>query len=39
MEEIMNDIMYEIPSRKDVKKVIITDKCIEEKAEPKYVTE
>ena len=39
MEEIMTDIMYEIPSRKDLKKVIITEKCITEKAEPKYVTE
>jgi ATP-dependent Clp protease ATP-binding subunit ClpX len=38
MEEIMTDIMYEIPSRKDLKKVIIKEKCITEKAEPKYVT-
>ena len=39
MEEIMNDIMYEIPSRKDIKKVIITEKCITEEAEPEYITE
>jgi len=39
MEEIMNDIMYEIPSCKDVKKVIITERCITEKALPEYVTE
>ena len=39
MEEIMTDIMYEIPSRKEIKKVIITEKCITEKAEPEYVIE
>ena len=39
MEEMMTDIMYNIPSRKDIKKVIITEKCVTEKAEPEYVTE
>ena len=39
MEEIMGDVMYEIPSRKDIKKVIITEKCVTEKAEPEYVVE
>ncbi len=29
LEEILTDIMYEIPSRSDVKKVIITKSCIE----------
>ncbi len=29
LEEILTDIMYEIPSRSDVKKVIITKACIE----------
>ncbi len=39
MEETMTSVMYEIPSRKDVKKVIITDKCVTEKADPEYITE
>ena len=30
----MMDIMYEIPSRKDIKKVIITGPVIDEGAEP-----
>ena len=29
VEEILTDIMYEIPSRSDVKKVIITKTCVE----------
>ena len=29
VEEILTDIMYEIPSRNDVKKVIITKSCVE----------
>ena len=29
VEEILTDIMYEIPSRSDVKKVIITRSCVE----------
>ena len=29
VEEILTDIMYEIPSREDVKKVIITKSCVE----------
>ena len=29
VEEILTDIMYEIPSRNDVKKVIITKACVE----------
>ena len=29
VEEILTDIMYEIPSRSDVKKVIITKACVE----------
>ena len=34
IEEVMMDIMYEIPSRKDIKKVIITGPVIDEGAEP-----
>ena len=29
VEEILTDIMYEIPSRSDVRKVIITKSCVE----------
>jgi ATP-dependent protease Clp ATPase subunit len=29
--------MYEIPSRNDVKEVIITRECVTEKAEPKLI--
>ena len=39
MEETMTNIMYEIPSRKEIKKVIITEKCVNDKAEPEYVIE
>ncbi len=34
LEEIMMEIMYEIPSRKDIKKVVITKEAIEENGEP-----
>lgn len=34
LEEIMMEIMYEIPSRKDIKKVIITEDVIENNGEP-----
>ncbi len=36
MEEIMTEIMYEIPSNKEIKKVIISEKCITNCAKPKY---
>ena len=38
MEEIMTEIMYEIPSNKEIKKVIINEKCITNGAKPKYET-
>ena len=38
MEETMVKLMYEIPSRDDVKKVIITAECIEGTGEPVIVT-
>ena len=38
-ESIMTDIMYEIPSRKDIKKVIITKGVIDNNDEPKLVLE
>lgn len=34
LEETMMDIMYEIPSRDDVEKVVINKECIEKKSEP-----
>lgn len=37
LEEVMLDIMYEIPSRQDIEKVIITKECITDKAEPLVV--
>ena len=37
MEDIMTDIMYEIPSRNDVEKCIITRETIEMKGRPKLV--
>jgi len=39
LENVMTDIMYDIPSRKDIKKVIITEDTILNGAEPKVVTE
>ena len=38
MEEIMTEIMFEIPSNKEIKKVIINEKCVKNGAKPKYVT-
>jgi ATP-dependent Clp protease ATP-binding subunit ClpX len=37
MEEAMLDLMYEIPSRKDVEEVVITRKVIEEKDKPLFI--
>jgi ATP-dependent Clp protease ATP-binding subunit ClpX len=37
MERTMLDIMYEIPSRQDVKKVLVTEETINEKAKPQIV--
>ncbi len=34
LEEIMLDLMFEIPSRKDIQKVLITSEVIEKKKEP-----
>jgi ATP-dependent Clp protease ATP-binding subunit ClpX len=38
IEEVMLDIMYEIPSRRDVKKVIVTEDTIIERKEPAVIT-
>ena len=37
LEETMLDIMYEVPSRKDVSKVIITEETVKEKKAPELV--
>ncbi len=37
IEEIMQDIMFEIPSDSSIKEVIVTRKCVEEKAEPEII--
>ena len=37
LEEIMIDIMYELPSNKSIAKVIIDEKCVSEKAKPQYI--
>ena len=34
LENIMIDIMYEIPSREDIGKVIIQEDCVTKKAKP-----
>ncbi len=38
IEEVMQDIMFEIPSRRDVKRVVITADTILNKAEPAIIT-
>ncbi len=37
LEETMTDIMFALPSRKDVAKVVITENCVRDHAEPEYV--
>ncbi len=37
LEEIMTDIMYDIPSRRDIIEVVIEKECITEKASPKLL--
>lgn len=37
MEEIMQGIMFEVPSRNDIEEVIITKECVEGKEKAKYV--
>ncbi len=38
LEETMIDIMFEIPSRKEIKKVVISKDVITKKAKPEYIT-
>ena len=37
MEGLMMSIMYEVPSRDDIEKIIITKETVLNKAEPKYI--
>ena len=37
IEEIMRDVMYEVPDDQNVKEVIVTEKCVTEGAKPEYV--
>ena len=37
MEEIMTDIMFELPSDKSIKKVIINSDCVNLKEKPQYI--
>lgn len=37
MEEIMVDVMFEVPSKKNVKKVIIDEEVVSQRLKPKYV--
>lgn len=37
IEEIMRDVMYEVPDEENVKQVIVTEKCITEGSKPEYV--
>ena len=37
LENVMTDIMYEIPSREDVQKCIITKETIDKEIEPKLL--
>ncbi len=39
IEDIMTDIMYEVPSRNDVTKVIITEAVVKKEAAAEFVTE
>lgn len=39
MEDVMTDIMYEIPSREDVQKCIVSREAIDKKVEPKLILE
>ncbi len=39
IEDIMTDIMYDVPSREDIKKVVITADAVNKKAAAKYVTD
>ncbi|MDM8259601.1 ATP-dependent Clp protease ATP-binding subunit ClpX [Limosilactobacillus vaginalis] len=37
IEGVMRDVMFDLPSRKDVEKVIIDKRCVTQHTEPRYV--
>jgi ATP-dependent Clp protease ATP-binding subunit ClpX len=37
MEEIMVDVMFEVPSKKNIKKVIIDEEVVSRRIKPKYI--
>ncbi len=37
MEEIMVDVMFEVPSKKNIKKVIIDEEVVSQRLKPKYI--
>jgi ATP-dependent Clp protease ATP-binding subunit ClpX len=39
IEELMLDLMFELPSRGDVLEVVITEECVERKAPPMLILE
>lgn len=38
IEEVMRDVMFDLPSRSDVAKVVIDKRCVTKHTEPRYVT-
>lgn len=37
IEDVMRDVMFDLPSRNDVAKVVIDKRCVESHSEPRYV--
>ncbi|WP_251574541.1 ATP-dependent Clp protease ATP-binding subunit ClpX [Limosilactobacillus agrestimuris] len=37
IEDVMRDVMFDLPSRKDVEKVIIDKRCVTQHTEPRYI--
>lgn len=37
IEDVMRDVMFDLPSRNDVAKVVIDKRCVENHGEPRYV--
>ncbi len=39
MEDVMLEVMYDLPSRQDVREVVVTRECVEEDADPLLILE
>ena len=37
IEDVMRDVMYDLPSRQDVAKVVIEKRCVTQHTAPRYV--